>query len=276
MSSNTARPVLHRKRTSSFSFPSSALAAPRPLKAQRTLPAIDTAAPMGTLTRTTSYLTIPAVLNDTYTAPSDPLPYHRTLRYYKEQRERRKSLLIVARHIEPPVIAVSIPSLPTASSPAPSEPAVRVRLPHAPSAPSAAPAPKPPASLPAPSPAPPPPNTPFRPAVRRPTSPLAPVRTPRPPRLAFPRSRPEPDLYRKAITARMRGSPEGQKILLMGARLAVSILTATRELERIVARNNLESEDVTMEPSPPPVPPPLTNSWVIVPGEDWEMVDCSA
>ena len=276
MSSNT-RPVLHRKRTSSFSFPSSALVAPRPLKAQRTLPALDTtSAPMGTLTRTTSYLTIPAVLNDSRTAPSDTLPYHRTLRYYKEQRERRKSLLIVARHIEPPMIAVSTQTLPTASSsPTPSESAIRVRLPHAPSAPSAAPAPKPPA--PSPSPSPPQTNTPFRPAVRRPTSPLAPVRTPRPPRLAFPRSRPEPDLYRKAITARMRGSPEGQKILLMGARLAVSILTATRELERIVARNNLESEDVTMEPSPPPPPvPPLTNSWVIVPGEDWEMVDCSA
>jgi hypothetical protein len=63
----------------------------------------------------------------------------------------------------------------------------------------------------------------------------------------------------------------------MGARLAVSILTATRELERIVACNNIDTDrdDVTMDHTPSTVPP-LTNSWVIVPGEDWEMIDCSA
>ena len=78
----------------------------------------------------------------------------------------------------------------------------------------------------------------------------------------------------------MRCSPEGQKILVMGARLAVSILTATRELERIVSQQALDCEireDVIMD-GPAPISPtgPLTNSWVLVPGEDWEMVDCSA
>jgi hypothetical protein len=80
----------------------------------------------------------------------------------------------------------------------------------------------------------------------------------------------------------MRGTPEGQKILVMGPRLAISILTATRELERIVARNNLDTdrEDVVMDSpsigSGSCPTPTLTNSWVIIPGEDWEMVDCSA
>jgi hypothetical protein len=79
----------------------------------------------------------------------------------------------------------------------------------------------------------------------------------------------------------MRCSPEGQKILLMGPRLALSILTATRELERIVAQQ-AEREDVVMaDAGGPPscaeaVVGPLTNSWVFVPGEDWEMVDCGA
>jgi hypothetical protein len=74
----------------------------------------------------------------------------------------------------------------------------------------------------------------------------------------------------------MRCSPEGQKILGMGARLAVSILTATRELERIVAQQSgmdVDKEDVMMMDAT--CPPPLANSWVLVPGEDWEMVDCS-
>jgi hypothetical protein len=79
----------------------------------------------------------------------------------------------------------------------------------------------------------------------------------------------------------MRHSPEGQKILIMGARLAVSILTATRELERIVARQQLEAqEDVVMaDPTAGAdkgAMDRMTGSWVFVPGEDWEMVDCSA
>lgn len=68
----------------------------------------------------------------------------------------------------------------------------------------------------------------------------------------------------------MRCSPEGQKILNMGPRLAVSILTATRELERIVASQIESDGDVPM------IDATLANPWVVVPGEDWEMVDCAA
>lgn len=98
----------------------------------------------------------------------------------------------------------------------------------------------------------------------------------------------------------------------MGPRLALSIWTATRELERIVGGGEVgevrwgvgerergrgsgsgwvrdwdgrererEGEDVVMGggvgggggESESPV---LSSSWVVVPGEDWEMVDCSA
>ncbi|KAI0734246.1 hypothetical protein C8Q72DRAFT_873272 [Fomitopsis betulina] len=99
------------------------------------------------------------------------------------------------------------------------------------------------------------------------------------PRACFPRSKPEPDLYRVAITARMRMSPEGRKILYMGPRLALSMCTANRELEQSLqmATNDLErivasqrereaDGDVVMtEDSGQP--------WVVVPSEDWEMVD---
>lgn len=86
----------------------------------------------------------------------------------------------------------------------------------------------------------------FQPAVPhvRTTSPLAPSRKLLPPRASFPRSKPEPDLYRMALKTRMRSSPEGEKILRMGPRLAIAILSATRELERIVSAH--EDDDVMM------------------------------
>lgn len=70
----------------------------------------------------------------------------------------------------------------------------------------------------------------------------------------------------------MKCSPEGQKILSMGPRLAVSILTATRDLEQIVMGGRFgfdNDDDVRMADG-------TANSWVAVPGEerDWEMVDC--
>jgi len=89
----------------------------------------------------------------------------------------------------------------------------------------------------------------------------------------------------------MKSSPEGQKILRMGPRLAISIMSATRELEMLVAAQQREREtsqeypDIVMADSPPlPTPAPvhhhqlqqtLTRSWVFVPNEDWEMVDCA-
>ncbi|OCH95435.1 hypothetical protein OBBRIDRAFT_720600 [Obba rivulosa] len=119
----------------------------------------------------------------------------------------------------------------------------------------------------------PPPITTALPLTTSPpraSSPLAPQRCTRPARASFPRSKPEPDLYRVAITTRMRMSPEGQKILHMGPRLALSILTATKDLERLVAAQREREKDVAMTSAE------LSNSWVVVPGEDWEMVDCSA
>ncbi|KAG2060889.1 hypothetical protein BDR06DRAFT_1002106 [Suillus hirtellus] len=86
----------------------------------------------------------------------------------------------------------------------------------------------------------------------RTSSPLSPTQKLLPPRASFPRSKPEPDLYRIAIKARMRCSPEGAKILRMGPRMAVSILAATRDLEMLVSTHEVNFND------------------------DWEMVDCSA
>ena len=101
----------------------------------------------------------------------------------------------------------------------------------------------------------------------RASSPLAPSQKSLPPRASFPRSKhTEPDLYRVAITTRMRCSPEGQKILTMGPRLAVSILTATRELEHLIAAQIDRDNDVQMMDGM------LNKSWVVV--EDWDMVDC--
>ena len=91
-------------------------------------------------------------------------------------------------------------------------------------------------------------------------------------RTHFPRSKPEPDLYRIAVTTRMRNSPEGQKILHMGPRLAFSIYNATRELEQIVASRRDAEGDVDMGDADGL----LGASWVAVPREDWEMVDCAA
>ncbi|THH19262.1 hypothetical protein EW146_g1879 [Bondarzewia mesenterica] len=106
----------------------------------------------------------------------------------------------------------------------------------------------------------------------RTNSPLAPLQRILPARATFPRSKREPDLYRAAITGHMRCTPEGQKILHMGPRLALSILSATQELERIVAcQSHREPDgDVIMTDGS------LGLSWVFVPNEDWEMVDTSA
>ncbi|KDQ59081.1 hypothetical protein JAAARDRAFT_57054 [Jaapia argillacea MUCL 33604] len=247
-----------RKRTSSFS-------APKPLKAAKTLSGRP-------LKRTASYAVVPEYCGDdslnqddmstslASSSSSPPrhasdssslVPYTQTLRYYKEQQKRRKSFYL---HHEPTII-LNVCS----NSPPP------------PSAPSS----------------PPSKTTSFISACRlRTTSPLA----PHPPTILPPsnmssrsrsRCKREPDLFRAAITARMRCSPEGQKILTMGAHLAVSMLTATRELERIVAaqeRREREREmendgDSRMSGTGEVV---LSSSWVVVPEGDWEMVDCGA
>lgn len=63
----------------------------------------------------------------------------------------------------------------------------------------------------------------------------------------------------------------------MGPKLALSIMSATMELERLVAAQGPDTDnDVPMADSSPPS---LSASWVVVGGsdnQDWEMVDCGA
>ena len=74
----------------------------------------------------------------------------------------------------------------------------------------------------------------------------------------------------------MRMSPEGQKILHMGPRLAFSIYNATKELEKIVASQRDYEGDIDMRDGEVT----LTSSWVAVSGtvggDDWEMLDCAS
>lgn len=144
------------------------------------------------------------------------VPYNRTLYHYKEQRERRKAALSRSR----PEFTIAPPST------------------------------KQPAKLTLQSPKSRPPHN--QTAGLRTSSPLSPTQKLLPPRASFPRSKPEPDLYRIAIRTRMRCSPEGAKILRMGPRMAVSILAATRDLEMLVSTQEVNFSD------------------------DWEMLDCSA
>jgi hypothetical protein len=279
-----------RKRTSSFCYPSPALSPnPRPVKAQRTEPP----AQMGSLRRTETLLVLPTMSttasSSTPTA-STPVPYHRTLQYYKDQRQRRKRAAdLPSTHIDSPHVNHVAPQQQVQPSPhSQPQPAPqrtgRSRTPRRlQSSPSLTQIILPSVSNPV-----------VQIRTFRSSSPLAPTRTVLPGRPVFPRSKAEPDLYRKAIITRMRCSPEGRKILHMGPRLALSIMTATKELERIVADQHEKDGDVVMADvtvaDVPPVPtslapqqlkgcsalPVLTNSWVVVKGDDWEMVDCGA
>lgn len=113
----------------------------------------------------------------------------------------------------------------------------------------------------------PPPSQYTMSTVFRTSSPLAPSRSILPPRATFPKSKGEPDLHRVAITTCMRMSPEGQKVLHMGPRLALSIYNATQELERIVASQRDGEGDIIMVDADVFV----GNSWVSL--DDWDMVD---
>ena len=281
-----------RKRTSSFSYPTTVLSPnPRPAKAPRTTQ-------MGSLRRTETLVQLPET--NTTSASVDyanntiaPLPYYRTLQYYKEQRLRRKGL--VNRATAEPITIRTRPNdlalqdancqspqqQPQSSATQPSS----TPKPHKASFSTIKRAPplKAPCQVILPSVA--SPITITR--TQRTSSPLAPSRTVLPGRPVFPRSKPEPDLYRVAIKSHMRSSPEGQKILHMGPRLALSIISATKELERIVADQDRERDrdnDIVMSDSTfnlsasSLASPVLTKSWVFVKNEahDWEMLDCSA
>lgn len=271
-----------RKRTSSFSYPSTVLSPnPRPAKAPR----------MGSLRRTETLVHIPEPDTTTNNATAS-LPYYRTLQFCRDQRLRRKGS--VNRTAAEPSTTRTRPidlALHDGNRQSPQQPSTT--QPSSTPKPNnvifnttkRVPPPKPPSQVILPSLASPITIT----CTHRTTSPLSPSRTVLPGRPVFPRSKQEPDLYRVAIKTHMRSSPEGQKILHMGPRLALSIITATKDLERIVAdqeceRNRDKDNDIVMSNSTfnlstsSLASPALTKSWVFVKNEvqDWEMLDCSA
>jgi len=109
-------------------------------------------------------------------------------------------------------------------------------------------------------------------------------------RPSFPRSKPQPDLYRLAITAHMRSTFQVQQqereVVLeqqrrqqldtcfrIGSPLAVSVMNATRDLEVLVASQQQQQRDADGDVPMSDCP---ASSWVTIglTGEDWEMVDC--
>ena len=275
------QPSPPRKRTSSFSYPTPVLSPnPRPAKTPRT-------EKMGSLRRTETLAHVPETTNTTTNSTNDPLPHYRTLQYYKDQRTRRRCvnrataepLTIRTRPIDDSNGSRQSPQQHplTQSSITPKPHKITFNTTKRVSAPTA------PSQVILPSIA--SPITVAR--THRTSSPLSPLRTVLPGRPVFPRSKQEPDLYRVAIKTHMRSSPEGQKILHMGPRLALSIITATKDLERIVADQDRERDrdnDIIMSDSTFSLSastlasPVLTKSWVFVKSEahDWEMLDCSA
>lgn len=272
-----------RKRTSSFSYPATVLSPnPRPAKSPRT-------AQMGSLRRTETLVHIPET-NATTNNTTASLPYVRTLQNYKDQRLRRKGLVnrVTAEPLTVRTRPIDLPQdvnyqspqqQPSANQPASTPKSLRVTF----NTTKRVPPPKAPSQVILPSVA--SPITITR--THRTSSPLSPSRTVLPGRPVFPRSKQEPDLYRVAIKTHMRSSPEGQKILHMGPRLALSIITATKDLERIVADQEREKDrdnDIVMSDSTFNLStsnlasPVLTKSWVFVKNEahDWEVLDCSA
>ncbi|KAJ6468329.1 hypothetical protein C8R45DRAFT_467008 [Mycena sanguinolenta] len=244
-----------RKRTTSFSSP-----------------------PRKRLHRTESYVDISFAVSGSSsssspsTSASASVPHPRSLRVYKEVNQRRRAL--IRQHapiLDPSPLFGSQRSCATRGTSAPVSPP--------PSLPSSAPRVTRQKTIPAPPPPPPPPvrTTPLSPlAIASPSSvircavtPPPPVRAPIPVRSSRgsssnsaakantsvratspPRTKPKSaDLHRRAITACMRASPSGAKILHMGARLAVGIMSATRDLERLCSDGTDSSADAEGEDS---------------------------
>ncbi len=297
---------LARKRTTSFSFHEN-----RPSKSPRTTMA---ASP---LRRSESMLFLPTPQFNPATAPNNvlnpnaPLPYHRTLAYYKEQRVRRKKLPSPADQLTVRTVALT-PTTPSSALPQPQTQPQSITKPRSSIS-------KPPHSIATTKRSPPTPRgppaqiilpSPSKPVTTlltpRSSSPLSPKRLTLPGRPVFPRSKAEPDLYRTAIKMRILTTPEGQRFLSLGPRLAMEVMkttkdivTVTEDLERMVEdieSSCCDSPDVVMadpiplavpsfsttcttpitnQTSPTPAPPVLTTTWVVVKGDDWDMVDCS-
>lgn len=119
---------------------------------------------------------------------------------------------------------------------------------------------------------------PFRiPAFCRASSPLSPQRRLLSGRPVFPKSIPDPDLYRLALMRCLQYSFQGRKFSQMGPQPAPSVLAATQDLERIVAEENtIASEDYPMkwsEDYPMDCEDDFSQSWMNLQYEDWEMSD---
>ncbi|KAG7090048.1 hypothetical protein E1B28_011667 [Marasmius oreades] len=215
------------------------------------------AGPRGPLKRTQPCPDLPA---DKLHHPSPP-SYNRTLRYYKEQRN------LSNRHKQRKLLSLS--SEPTDPPPPPSPRPQHATL----------------------SQNPPPPPMPHAP---RTSSPLSPTSNPyqiqnynynnrRSTKKA------QPDLHKQAIFTRMRCNPEGARILHMGPRLALSIMEATRDLERLVGGygpgfgtaveiDPTKDSSCSVE-SPMSTTAILTQSWVMISADlqshsEWEMLTC--
>ncbi|KAL0572808.1 hypothetical protein V5O48_009153 [Marasmius crinis-equi] len=197
--------------------------------------------------------------------------YNRTLRHYKEQRD------LSNRHKQRKPSASTTPSTSRSD-------AVRTPPPQSSVAPQSSGSSTPHQP------------TPHMPHAPRTSSPLCPTSSSCSSTNSYSCRRsskkPAPDLYKQAIITRMRCNPEGARILHMGPRLALSIMEATKDLERLVGGlgtglasscgaevvngDSLSTDVVMSDHTSPPV---LSQSWVVLNDEmqsisqsSWEMV----
>lgn len=241
-----------RKRTSSFSYPATAFAPnPRPAKSPRTTT-------MGsTLRRTESVYDLSEPSTSSPTLPSiaqsvDDIRRSATiltLNRFKERRLQRQAALAVKPGV-PMTICTSQLDLTRLCVPP--------QIPHRSSSGRAlARAPPQKHRKPAFNPRRPlftlePPSQVVLPSVTPPatskyyhrnTSPLSPNPGPTPRRPAFPRSKRQPNLRLTAMKNLLMQTPEGRRVLSMGARLAYSIESATRDLEAIVGDSSCDMDE---------------------------------
>ncbi|KAJ7220202.1 hypothetical protein GGX14DRAFT_433781 [Mycena pura] len=278
-----------RKRTTSFSCPSTGSGSRPRKRLHRTESVVD----LTLLARDAACPPLASTNNATPLTTPPPVPYTRTLKFYKEQKERRRAVMRRETLCTPVPVPVDSPSvrwhIPTPApvcdpvSPSPNSARLPPTSPLAHcelslSSDSAQPLaralvlPPPPSSQSACGPAHPPP-----PCARARSKSKSKAKAPA-------------DLHRRALTACMRASPAGAKILHMGARLAVGIMAATRELEQMcdgdgeedgMNENEVEEEDVVAADADVPMPdadsdadadsepelepePAMSASWVVV------------
>ncbi|KAK2460160.1 hypothetical protein APHAL10511_007839 [Amanita phalloides] len=214
---------------------------------------------------TTTAVPQPSVPSRAPTSP-ESIPYTRTLHYYKEQRERRKSIIRDGLQAEQDPLFLLIANAFFSHPSPPSQPAQQqqqqiqpnIHYPTCPGSPTRALRSTRSARLRAPH-----QQFPARPKRKQRNSPprfkaaFTPVSSPLAPRpytpstlynmrsnshpdclRLIPRSRPSPDLHRLSIKIRMQHSQGGQQLLSLGPRLARKVGDAARELERQVDLEN--------------------------------------